>query len=146
MSTSEGGKDQRKPRRTLRASIVEAHNVYVKYHHDLPATERQQGGVGHRPSLYEDVLTDGSEGGAPSSDPLVPKSADFAMIQRVEKTGVIYATKRAKSNGFSPADPTWANMGQGAPETGPIEGAPKRSFNLTSMFFLFEERCLASRR
>jgi aspartate/methionine/tyrosine aminotransferase len=44
---------------------------------------------------------------------------------------VIYATSRARVYGFNNEDPEWANMGQGAPETGPIEGAPPRSFNLS---------------
>lgn len=53
------------------------------------------------------------------------------MFRHVEKTGVIYATTRAREHGFSASDPRWANMGQGAPETGVLEGAPERSFNLT---------------
>lgn len=42
-------------------------------------------------------------------------------------TGVIYCTDRAMANGFSySAKSDWSNMGQGAPETGPLEGAPPR--------------------
>lgn len=42
-------------------------------------------------------------------------------------TGVIYCTDRAIANGFSYADShSWANLGQGAPEVGPIPGAPEK--------------------
>ena len=48
------------------------------------------------------------------------------------KTGVIYATSRARKNGFTMEDDEWANMGQGAPETGPLPGAPSRDFHVSS--------------
>ncbi|KAI0317566.1 aminotransferase [Amylostereum chailletii] len=42
-------------------------------------------------------------------------------------TGVIYCSDRAIANGFSYADShEWSNLGQGAPEVGPIPGAPDR--------------------
>ncbi|KAL7414969.1 aminotransferase [Mrakia frigida] len=41
-------------------------------------------------------------------------------------TGVIYTSDRAAANGFTDTDLEWANMGQGAPEVGPIPGAPVR--------------------
>ncbi|KAJ8908292.1 hypothetical protein NDN08_008383 [Rhodosorus marinus] len=44
----------------------------------------------------------------------------------LRKTGVIYVTEQAVKKGFSPSDPSWANFGQGAPETGDISGAPSR--------------------
>lgn len=40
--------------------------------------------------------------------------------------GVIYCTDRAQANGFAYGKPEWANMGQGAPETGPLPGASPR--------------------
>jgi len=55
---------------------------------------------------------------------------DFSMFQKVSKTGVIYATSRANAHGFSHTDEEWANMGQGAPETGPLVNAPTRNFTL----------------
>jgi hypothetical protein len=57
---------------------------------------------------------------------------NFPMFHRVQKTGVIYATARATSRGFG-TDPEeeWSNMGQGAPETGPIPNAPIRNFTIT---------------
>lgn len=42
-------------------------------------------------------------------------------------TGVIYCSDRAMANGFSYANShAWSNLGQGAPEVGPIPGAPER--------------------
>lgn len=41
-------------------------------------------------------------------------------------TGVIYCTDRAQANGFTYADPEWANLGQGAPETGDLPDGPPR--------------------
>jgi len=42
-------------------------------------------------------------------------------------TGVIYCSDRAVANGFSASTShDWANMGQGAPEAGPIPDAPPR--------------------
>ncbi len=47
-------------------------------------------------------------------------------------TGVIYCTDRAIANGFSYADShSWSNMGQGAPEVGPIPDAPPRPTTLS---------------
>lgn len=44
----------------------------------------------------------------------------------VPRTGVIYVMTEAARLGFSYGHPDWANLGQGAPETGPIPGAPDR--------------------
>lgn len=152
--------------RTRRSSIIEAHNIYVKYHQHFSSFDdfgingdgdgdgdhgndeadktnaakkaseddavgtknegEEDGGFSEGNSLYEDAIDD---------DPLAQPAKDqqtFPMFHRVEKTGVIYATKRASSYGYSATNPEWANMGQGAPETGPLEHAPKRSFNLSS--------------
>jgi aspartate/methionine/tyrosine aminotransferase len=82
-------------------SVLEAHKVYHQYHRHYK-----------------------------SSDKDVEEKESFPMFHRVGKTGVIYATSRAKANGFDAENEEWANMGQGAPETGPIEGAPSRDFHL----------------
>jgi aspartate/methionine/tyrosine aminotransferase len=55
----------------------------------------------------------------------------FPMFHRVTKTGVIYATSRAASHGFRVDDSSWANMGQGAPETGPLPNSPPRNFTMS---------------
>jgi hypothetical protein len=44
----------------------------------------------------------------------------------VPKTGVIYVTSEAVARGYRTGDPSWANLGQGQPETGPLPGAPPR--------------------
>ena len=42
----------------------------------------------------------------------------FPAFRQVPMTGVIFVTTEAAKAGFSPHDPTWANLGQGAPEVG----------------------------
>lgn len=59
-----------------------------------------------------------------------PTTQPFEMFHHVMKTGVIYASSRASRLGFRNEDPEWANMGQGAPETGPLPGAPSRDFHM----------------
>ncbi|KAJ1025362.1 hypothetical protein NDA13_004175 [Ustilago tritici] len=51
----------------------------------------------------------------------------FPAIEHPGSTGVIYVTDRATSNGFYYGNPEWANMGQGAPEIGNIEGGVPRT-------------------
>ena len=50
----------------------------------------------------------------------------ITAFRAVPRTGVIYVTTEATRLGFSPRDPDWCNLGQGQPETGELEGAPKR--------------------
>ncbi|KAG5354477.1 Aromatic-amino-acid aminotransferase 2 [Yarrowia sp. B02] len=45
-------------------------------------------------------------------------------------TGVIWTTERAAEKGFTYQDPTWANLGQGAPEVGDIPGCFERPDNI----------------
>lgn len=47
-------------------------------------------------------------------------------FRRVPRTGVIYVMHRAALHGFTYEDSTWANLGQGSPETGELPGAPPR--------------------
>ena len=44
----------------------------------------------------------------------------------VPRTGVIYVMTEAMERGFSYGHPDWANLGQGAPETGPLPGSLPR--------------------
>ncbi|MCB0360255.1 MAG: pyridoxal phosphate-dependent aminotransferase, partial [Bdellovibrionales bacterium] len=44
----------------------------------------------------------------------------------VPRTGVIYVMTEARRHGYETGHPDWSNLGQGAPETGPIPGAPER--------------------
>ena len=90
---------------TLRST----YDMYVKYHH-TPSVQTEAMGQKLRVSSHH---------------------SQFPVFRNVEKTGVIYATSRASEHGFTATDPAWANMGQGAPETGYIEGGPKRTFELS---------------
>ncbi len=47
-------------------------------------------------------------------------------FRAVPRTGVIFATTEAAKHGFRQRDPSWCNLGQGQPETGPLPGAPPR--------------------
>lgn len=47
-------------------------------------------------------------------------------IRPVPRTGVIYVMAEAQRLGYSQEHPDWCNLGQGMPETGPLEGAPPR--------------------
>lgn len=49
----------------------------------------------------------------------------------VPKTGVIYVMSEAAKRGFNEERALWANFGQGAPETGELEGAPDRITNIS---------------
>ena len=47
-------------------------------------------------------------------------------FRKVPRTGVIYVMHKAHERGFTYTSPEWANLGQGAPETGALPGAPPR--------------------
>ncbi|MEM7334999.1 MAG: pyridoxal phosphate-dependent aminotransferase [Chloroflexota bacterium] len=49
----------------------------------------------------------------------------------VPKTGVIYVMYKAREMGYQAGHPEWANLGQGAPETGDLPGAPPRIETVT---------------
>jgi len=55
-------------------------------------------------------------------------SDDFTIpaFRTVPRTGVIFVTSEAHKLGYRSSDPTWCNLGQGQPETGPLPGAPPR--------------------
>jgi len=51
----------------------------------------------------------------------------ISAFRPVPRTGVIYVTTEAAKLGFGSSQQTdWCNLGQGQPETGPLEGAPPR--------------------
>src|SRR6478735_4848035 len=50
----------------------------------------------------------------------------LAAFRPVPRTGVIFVTTEAAKRGFRQNDPTWCNLGQGQPETGPLPGSPPR--------------------
>lgn len=47
-------------------------------------------------------------------------------FREVPRTGVIYVMHKAAERGFTYENGLWANLGQGAPEVGPLPGAPAR--------------------
>ncbi|MGO9764534.1 MAG: pyridoxal phosphate-dependent aminotransferase [Myxococcaceae bacterium] len=49
-----------------------------------------------------------------------------SAFRTVPRTGVIFVTSEAQKRGFTPADPSWCNLGQGQPDTGELPGAPAR--------------------
>lgn len=49
-----------------------------------------------------------------------------SSFRSVPRTGVIYVVAEAAKLGYKPGDPSWANLGQGMPETGPLPGGPPR--------------------
>lgn len=57
---------------------------------------------------------------------------DNPKFKDIKKAGVIYVMERAAELGFKYTDPSWINLGQGAPETGQIGDSPLRldSLNL----------------
>lgn len=61
-----------------------------------------------------------------SNDDLANKQSTIPGFRRVPKTGVIYVMSRAREQGFEYGNPQWANLGQGAPETGNLPGSPPR--------------------
>ncbi|MCA9533681.1 MAG: pyridoxal phosphate-dependent aminotransferase [Myxococcales bacterium] len=50
----------------------------------------------------------------------------MGAFRNVPRTGVIYVTVEAQKRGFQLGAEGWCNLGQGQPETGPLEGAPPR--------------------
>lgn len=121
--------------RRRRSSVVEAHAIYEKYHrhrHTVKVIEERDHGSDEGDDHGDDhgkvkpvLVADDEDRPATATEDL------FSQFHRVEKTGVIYATSRALRHGFHPDDPEWSNMGQGAPETGPLPGAPPRSMTFT---------------
>lgn len=51
---------------------------------------------------------------------------DSRAFRTVPRTGVIYVMEKAAARGYTNRDPDWVNLGQGAPETGPLPGSPPR--------------------
>jgi aspartate/methionine/tyrosine aminotransferase len=52
-------------------------------------------------------------------------------FKQVPQTGVIYVMHKAIDKGYTPDNNQWANLGQGAPETGQIKGSTERMTEIT---------------
>lgn len=59
-------------------------------------------------------------------------------FRKVPQTGVIYVMHKASEKGFQYEDSTWVNLGQGAPETGFLDGASPRVETLNIDSSLYE--------
>ena len=68
---------------------------------------------------------------AGSSEESQERDAAIPGFREVPRTGVIYVVTEAARRGYSPLDPTWSNLGQGMPETGPFPGGPPRIASVT---------------
>ncbi len=67
-------------------------------------------------------------GASPALGSAAPPGDDHAItaFRKVPRTGVIYVMSEAAKQGYVGGDDGWSNLGQGAPETGPLPGAPPR--------------------
>ena len=57
---------------------------------------------------------------------LFPPASTAPGFRDVPRTGVIFVMTEAAKAGYTPSDPSWSNLGQGAPETGPLPGGIAR--------------------
>lgn len=96
-----------------------AHQIFLQFHRHTAKSMK------HEEGSDEDIDV---ESKAPGHD--AESNSPFEMFHHVMKTGVIYASSRAAKHGFTMMSEDWANMGQGAPETGPLPGAPPRNFHM----------------
>lgn len=64
--------------------------------------------------------------------------SNFYPFRAVPRTGVIFVSEEAAKRGFKPGDPKWSNLGQGQPESGPLDGAPERPTSLPLLADDFE--------
>lgn len=53
-------------------------------------------------------------------------ASKYDSFRSVPKTGVIFVMSEARKYGYTVGDNAWANLGQGAPETGPLPDGPAR--------------------
>lgn len=63
--------------------------------------------------------------GVSTPPPMVP------AFRPVPRTGVIYVMTEAARRGYAAGDASWANLGQGMPETGLLPGGPARLAHVT---------------
>ncbi|KAG5720870.1 Aspartate aminotransferase [Termitomyces sp. T112] len=117
MSTSEPTSDHEPtPSRTPPRFQDLVRDVIRQYRHEKESEAHQifRGAAGHQP-----------KGVVPQT--VNPDEETVPGIEHPGSTGVIYCSDRAMANGFSYANShEWANLGQGAPEVGPIPNAPAR--------------------
>ncbi|KNZ78459.1 Aspartate aminotransferase [Termitomyces sp. J132] len=102
--------------KSLSNIVDQVRDVIRQYRHEKESEAHQifRGAAGHQP-----------KGVVPQT--VNPDEETVPGIEHPGSTGVIYCSDRAMANGFSYANShEWANLGQGAPEVGPIPNAPAR--------------------
>ncbi|KAG6862053.1 hypothetical protein C0995_007183 [Termitomyces sp. Mi166 len=102
--------------KSLTNIVDQVRDVIKQYRHEKESEAHQifRGAAGHQP-----------KGVVPQT--VNPDEETVPGIEHPGSTGVIYCSDRAMANGFSYANShEWANLGQGAPEVGPIPNAPPR--------------------
>ena len=57
---------------------------------------------------------------------MIEDRGSSSAFRDVPRTGVIYVMTEAQKKGYTGADPSWTNFGQGMPETGRLVGDPER--------------------
>lgn len=67
------------------------------------------------------------------------------VFRPVPRTGVIYVMNVAREAGFEYGKEGWANLGQGAPEAGPLPGAPPRLTDISLHTTTYEYSPVAGR-
>ncbi|KAF9789831.1 aminotransferase [Thelephora terrestris] len=91
--------------------------------HVIETMRHEKESEAHR--IYRDAAGHSAKGVLPQT--VNPDEETVPGILHPGSTGVIYCSDRAMANGFSYAcSHEWSNLGQGAPEVGPIPDAPER--------------------
>ncbi|KAF9649014.1 PLP-dependent transferase [Thelephora ganbajun] len=91
--------------------------------HVIETMRHEKESEAHR--IFRDAAGHTPKGTLPQT--INPDEETVPGILHPGSTGVIYCSDRAMANGFSYANShEWSNLGQGAPEVGPIPDAPER--------------------
>jgi aspartate/methionine/tyrosine aminotransferase len=97
---------------SFRDVVRDAINQY-KHEKESEAHQIFRNAGGHQPKGLPEIVN--------------PDEETVPGIEHPGSTGVIYCSDRAMANGFSyTSSHEWANLGQGAPEVGPLPDAPER--------------------
>lgn len=99
---------------------------------DAELNSSSNGGNGHEAGSAIDKIDKNNEGDVPVR--LLSEERALGAFRKVPRTGVIYVMGEAARFGYKPGvdqgPEGFCNLGQGQPETGPLEGAPPRCHNV----------------
>ncbi|KAG5637760.1 hypothetical protein H0H81_003327 [Sphagnurus paluster] len=111
------------PRVKSFTDIIEQVRDAIRHKHEKESEAHQASSVAE--SIFRQAAGHQPKGVNPEM--VNPDEETVPGIEHPGSTGVIYCSDRAMANGFSYANShEWANLGQGAPEVGPIPDAPAR--------------------